>query len=396
MSMSFFQGTTTGSQNPSLFPNTGTTGSIFGNQPKTTTTSSSFFPNPSSTTTPSTTQNFFAKPDTTSTSNLFQTFGKPSTTTTTGSQPTQSGGFFSTSINPNPQPTFSGFGQQSTAPTQQIGSMTQLSNKKEIERQEVISIIYNYIMSVSAQSPSTNFKTIVYNRIPPNQQNLLRAFQEYRQKQRTIDGKEEIFVDYNLWNSALQQNPNSNLYYPFQINGPKSLLQRVQHSGTMQRYIFEYIIDYQKKINACRHTYDHEIQNALADGKRKLATIKRSQVNVISKIEKLAMHFKRVEKEYNLESGLINKFNQIKNNLVENEGLIQHIEDISSKTSFINTFDRREEKEVLTREKFQQNLQYFKELKNVFDTTYETLNADFGMLSFIKSEMENRKYKLNN
>ena len=39
---------------------------------------------------------------------------------------------------------------------------------------------------------------------------------------------------------------------------------------------------------------------------------------------------------------------------------------------------------------------YFKELKNVFDTTFETLNNDFGVLSFIKNELDNsKKYGIN-
>jgi hypothetical protein len=165
----------------------------------------------------------------------------------------------------------------------------------------------------------------------------------------------------------------------------------------MQRYVFEYIIDYQKKINNCRDIYDLDIQDSLIEGKKKLAIIKKSHISVISKLEKLAIYSKRAEKEYNLESSLIQKFNQIKSNLVENDSVIQQIEDISSKTSFINQFEPKEEKEVLTKDKFQKNLLYFKELKNVFDTTYETLNMDFGVLSFIQNEMENsKKYGINN
>jgi hypothetical protein len=239
---------------------------------------------------------------------------------------------------------------------------------------------------------------MVYNRIEPRNQSLIRQYQEYKQKQSTLDGREQIFVDFNQWNSALQKNPNPALYYPFQLNGPKSLLLRATITNNIQRHIFEYIIDYQKKINNCRSIYDVEIQDNLMNGKKKLAEIKKSLIKVISKLEKLAIYSKRGEKEYNTESNILQKYNQIKSNLVENDSIVQHLEDISSKTSFINQFSRKDfEKDNLTKEKFERNLMYFKELKNVFDTTYETLNNDFSVLSFIQNDLENsKKYGINN
>lgn len=279
-----------------------------------------------------------------------------------------------------------------------INTLTQMSQKKEIDKQEIFQIILNYFYAIFTQSPSNQFKIMVYNRIDPRQQSLIRQQQEYKQKQVTIDGKEHIFVDYNLWNTSLQKNPNPAIYYPFQLNGPKNLLTRATITNSMQRYAFEYIIDYQKKINNCRYIYDVEIQDNLATGKKKLSIIKKSLIAVISKLEKLAIYSKRAEKEYNLESNLIQKYNQIKSILVENDSIVQSLEDISSKTSFFNQFSRKDiEKQNLSKEKFQKNLLYFKELKNVFDTTYETLNSDYSVLSFIQTELENtKKYGINN
>ena len=276
--------------------------------------------------------------------------------------------------------------------------MGQTTNKKEIDKYEIIQIIDNYIYAISILSPTNHFKLMVYNRIDPKRQNYLRSEQEYKQKQRSIDGKEEIVVDHNLWNTALQKNPNPTLYYPFQLNCPKNLVTRALITQSMQRYAFEYIIDYQKKINNSRYIYDVDIQNTLSICKKKLMIVKKSQIAVISKLEKLAIFTKRAEKEYNLESNLIQKFNVIKSYLVENDNIVQNFEDISSKTCFINQFTKKDsETSKLDKMKFQKNLVYFKELKNVFDTTYETLNNDFGVLSFIKNELENsKKYRTSN
>lgn len=392
-------------------------------QPNTSTTQQSFFPTntqstPSSIfkpTTNSTTNNtnflggmsnqpstpsFYKQPETntSSTANIFSSFGKPQT----GGLSTNTGSIFNSgfpsSTNNQPLLNTGGINYSQTGNTSMGNiNLTQMSNKKEMDKQEIMHIIFNYISSISIQSQNNQFKLMVYNRIDPRRQQSIQAEQEFRQRQRTIDGKEEIFVDYNLWNTALQKNPNRSLYYPFQLNCPKNLLQRCQIANTMQRYIFEYIIDYQKKINGSKYTYDVEIQDNLSEGKKKLAIIKKSQIAVISKLEKLAIFSKRAEKIYNLESSLIQKMNQIKSQLLENENLVNNIEDISAKTSFINQFAKKDDKENLSKEKFQKNLYYFKELKNVFDTTYETLNNDNSMLSFIQSEIENtKKYGSNN
>lgn len=387
----------TSTSTPSLFTNpigTSNSTSMF-NKPSTTDTS--FFPG---STQPSTFQQsstgFFKQQEATSASNIFN---KPATSL----GPSSTGGSLFTSFPSTSQtmPSNMAFPQPGTSSLSSISNyntLTQISNRKEIDKQEIFQIISNYLMAISTQSPSNKFKLMVYNRIDPRQQTLIRAHQDYKERQVTIDGKEQIFVDYNLWNTALQKNPNPAIYYPFQLNGPKNLLTRATITNSILRFAFEYIIDYQKKINNCRNTYDVEIQDSLAIGKNKLAVIKKSLIAVISKLEKLAIYSKRAEKEYNLESSLIQRYNQIKSTLVENDGIVQKLEDISSKTSFINQFSRKDvEKQNLSKEKFQKNLLYFKELKNVFDTTYETLNNDYSVLSFIQNELENsKKYGINN
>jgi hypothetical protein len=383
-------------------------------------TNTPFFTNPNSTTSAS---SFFAKPTTTETNYLggFQTisnqqltpgfFKQPETTSTSSffNKPTSSfgttpstGSMLNTLPSTTNQSTIcgtTGFGHSSSlSQMYNTSNLTQLQNRKDTDKQEILHIISNYINAISTQSFQNQFKLMVYNRIEPRQQSFIRQFQEYKQKQTTLDGREQIFVDFNLWNSALQKNPNPALYYPFQLNGPKSLLLRASITNNIQRHIFEYIIDYQKKINNCRSIYDVEIQDNLINGKKKLAEIKKCLIKVISKLEKLAIYSKRGEKEYNTESNILQRYNQIKSSLIENDSIVQHLEDVSSKTSFINQFSRRDfEKDNLTKEKFEKNLMYFKELKNVFDTTYETLNNDFSVLSFIQNDLENsKKYGINN
>ena len=336
---------------------------------------------------------FFKQPESSS-SNLFSSSNKPLASSSSSMFP--AGNLFSNMQLQRP-PTGNNFPYNSSLGAPSTGNIYQMTNKKEMDKQEINQIISNYTYAISMLSPTNHFMLMVYNRIDPKRQNYIRAEQEFKPRQRTIDGKEEIFVDYNLWNTALQRNPNNSLYYPFQLNCPKNLLTRALITQSMQRYAFEYIIDYQKKINYCRQIYDVEIQNTLGICKKKLSNIKKSQVSVISKLEKLAIYTKRAEKEYNLESNLVQKFNQIKSLLVENDNIVQNIEDISSKTSFINQFSKKDTEKVnLNKDKFQKNMLYFKELKNVFDTTFETLNNDFGVLSFIKNELDNsKKYGIN-
>ena len=389
------------------FGQSSSTNTPFFTNPNPNTSASSFFAKPTTTdtnllggfqsiTNQQSTPGFFKQPESTSTSSFFN---KP---TSSFGQTPSTGSMLNTFPSTTNQSTFSGttgFGQTSSlSQMYNTSNLTQLQNRKDTDKQEILHIISNYINAISTQSFQNQFKLMVYNRIEPRQQSLIRQYQEYKQKQTTLDGREQIFVDFNQWNSALQKNPNPALYYPFQLNGPKSLLLRATITNNIQRHIFEYIIDYQKKINNCRSIYDVEIQDNLMNGKKKLAEIKKSLIKVISKLEKLAIYSKRGEKEYNTESNILQKYNQIKSNLVENDSIVQHLEDISSKTSFINQFSRKDfEKDNLTKEKFERNLMYFKELKNVFDTTYETLNNDFSVLSFIQNDLENsKKYGINN
>jgi hypothetical protein len=389
------------------FGQSSSTNTPFFTNPNPTTSTSSFFAKPTTTETnllggfqsmsnQQSTPGFFKQPESTSTSSFFN---KP---TSSFGQTPSTGSMLNAFPSTTNQSTFSGttgFGQTSSlSQMYNTSNLTQLQNRKDTDKQEILHIISNYINAISTQSFQNQFKLMVYNRIEPRQQTLIRQYQEYKQKQTTLDGREQIFVDFNLWNSALQKNPNPALYYPFQLNGPKNLLLRATITNNIQRHIFEYIIDYQKKINNCRSIYDVEIQDNLINGKKKLAEIKKSLIKVISKLEKLAIYSKRGEKEYNTESNILQKYNQIKSNLVENDSIVQQLEDISSKTSFINQFSRRDfEKDNLTKEKFERNLMYFKELKNVFDTTYETLNNDFSVLSFIQNDLENsKKYGINN
>jgi len=389
------------------FGQSSSTNTPFFTNPNPNTSASSFFAKPTTTDTnllggfqsmsnQQSTPGFFKQPESTSTSSFFN---KP---TSSFGQTPSTGSMLNAFPSTTNQSTFSGttgFGQTSSlSQMYNTSNLTQLQNRKDTDKQEILHIISNYINAISTQSFQNQFKLMVYNRIEPRQQTLIRQYQEYKQKQTTLDGREQIFVDFNLWNSALQKNPNPALYYPFQLNGPKNLLLRATITNNIQRHIFEYIIDYQKKINNCRSIYDVEIQDNLINGKKKLAEIKKSLIKVISKLEKLAIYSKRGEKEYNTESNILQKYNQIKSNLVENDSIVQQLEDISSKTSFINQFSRRDfEKDNLTKEKFERNLMYFKELKNVFDTTYETLNNDFSVLSFIQNDLENsKKYGINN
>ena len=389
------------------FGQSSSTNTPFFTNPNPTTSTSSFFAKPTTTETnllggfqsmsnQQSTPGFFKQPESTSTSSFFN---KP---TSSFGQTPSTGSMLNAFPSTTNQSTFSGttgFGQTSSlSQMYNTSNLTQLQNRKDTDKQEILHIISNYINAISTQSFQNQFKLMVYNRIEPRQQTLIRQYQEYKQKQTTLDGREQIFVDFNLWNSALQKNPNPALYYHFQLNGPKNLLLRATITNNIQRHIFEYIIDYQKKINNCRSIYDVEIQDNLINGKKKLAEIKKSLIKVISKLEKLAIYSKRGEKEYNTESNILQKYNQIKSNLVENDSIVQQLEDISSKTSFINQFSRKDfEKDNLTKEKFERNLMYFKELKNVFDTTYETLNNDFSVLSFIQNDLENsKKYGINN
>lgn len=383
---------------PQQQQNTSTTGSFF-QQPNSSFTSginnqpsSTFKPQTlgftAQTTTTQSTPSFFKQDQQQPSTNIFSSF-KPTTSTNFNSNISNS---FSNV--PITQTMFGGSTMNSNLVNNQPNNLNlgQITNKKEIEKHEILQIIENYIYAISVLSSINHFKLMVYNRIDPKRQNYLRAEQEYKVKQRCIDGKDEILVDQNLWNAALLKNPSNALYYPYQLNCPKNLLTRTKITQNMQRYAFEYIIDYQKKINNCRYIYDVDIQNTLAICKKKLTIVKKSQIAVISKLERLAIFTKKAEKEYNLESSLIQKFNLIRSNLVENDNIVHSFEEIASKTCFVNQFSKKEsETTKLNKIKFQKNLVYFKEMKNLFDTTYDTLNNDFGVLSFIQNELEYTK-----
>jgi len=221
--------------------------------------------------------------------------------------------------------------------------------KKEYDRQEIKQIINNYIYAIHTQSPSNQLKLMVYNRIDRGR--YIGEELVYKQKQRSVDNREDIFVDSNLWNQAKQKNPNDKIYYPFQLNCPKHLLARTNITNSMQHYAFEYIIDYQKLMNDSKRLFDVEIQESYAVCKKKLDKIKNKQIAVISKLERMAINLNKAEKDLNLESNLIQKFNAIKNFFVENSDFVNNFNEISSKTFLFKDRKNDYDKIPLNKEK---------------------------------------------
>jgi hypothetical protein len=292
-----------------------------------------------------------------------------------------------------------GFGQtQQTTQLNPFGQQIQPSitnqnnNKKELDKQEILQVIQNYMSCLNPKTNVNAFKYMLYNRVPKGYEQYIQAFQQYKQVEKIEDGTENL-VDFNYWMKALQNNPNPNLFYPYQVSSPSQLVQRVKTTEILEFTALETIMNLQNNLNILNNTYDIEIDNEVSTIKNKLQMIKAKQLSVMSKIEKLALITGKAEKKFNLETSISNKLNTLKSVLSENRDYAPKIKELQTMTTLMGFENQQnEEKDYfkdLDKERLEKNVNVLRDMKKIFDVTFSSLKENISVVNFIKNDLDN-------
>ena len=272
--------------------------------------------------------------------------------------------------------------------------MNPLNYKKEQDKKEIIDVVQSYLYCLNIQSPLNSFKYMLYNRITDDSAHLIGLMQQPKTHDFTEEG-EPFLIDQELWHKALRNNPDPRLFYPSQICSPKALDARAKILEILEYQKLDYLINLRQKINNLSILYDCDIQNVNSNIKNKLNLIKHKQMNVIYKLEKLAILTGKAEKNYALENKLNLKLNDIKYAIVNKDSYVNRLKNLSSMTtlmSFDNSTDVEEDPlKDFTKERFEKNIAVLKNMKKIFDTNFSKLRKSVLDLNSIKSDLDNLK-----
>jgi len=328
--------------------------------------------------------NIFNKPATTSTSSTFSFAPK------TDSNLLQQPGLNFPSSN-------TGVGGFSNYPNTQSNVMGQTQpNKKENDRWEIINVIQSYI---NALSPATNqnvFKSMLYNRVPKGYEGSIQSFQHYPQKIKGEDGS-DIFVDYNQWVKALQNNPSPNIHYPYQVSSPCGLVQRMKTTEVLELSGLETILNLQNNLNDLNNLYDNEIEGEVSGIKKKLKYIKDKQLHIICKMDRLALLSGIAERNYSLENSINSRLNNIKSVMTDTNEYTNKIKELSSMTNLIgeelSSTDDQDYLKDFNNNRFEKSVNILRDMKKIIDVTFKNLKDNISVVNFIKNDLENlQKY----
>lgn len=276
----------------------------------------------------------------------------------------------------------------------QIIQMNPLIYKKEQDKKEIIDVVQSYLNCLNIQSPLNSFKYILYNRVTDDSMHLIGFLQQPKNQDFTEEG-EPFLIDQELWHKALRNNPDPKLFYPSQICSPKALDSRAKILEILEYQKLDYLINLRQKINNLSILYDNDIQNINSNIKNKLNLIKHKQMNVIYKLEKLAILTGKADKNYGLENKLNLKLNDIKHAITNKDSYLNRLKNLSSMTtlmSFDNSTDNEEDPlKDFTKERFEKNIAVLKNMKKIFDTNFTKLRKSVSDLNSIKSDLDNLK-----
>jgi len=272
-----------------------------------------------------------------------------------------------------------------------------LNYKKEQDKKEIIDVVQSYLNCLNIQSPLNSFKYMLYNRVTDDSLHLINFLQMPKNQDITEEG-EPFLIDQELWHKALRNNPDPKLFYPSQICSPKALDARAKILEILEYQKLDYLINLRQKINNLSILYDNDIQNINSNIKNKLNLIKHKQMNVIYKLEKLAILTGKADKNYNLENKINLKLNDIKHAITNKDSYVNRLKNLSSMTSlmsFDNSIDVEEDPlKDFSKERFEKNIAVLKNMKKIFDMNFVKLRKSVGDLNSIKSDLDNfKKYE---
>ena len=239
-------------------------------------------------------------------------------------------------------------------------------------------------------SPDNKLKHMLYNRIPK----MIEIHQaEYFQKyQPTIPNSENGFnyIDYNMWNDAMHKIPSTDkTIYPVQISSPFQLSERIKTASTLEYQSIANIQELKEKLNIINNNLEGNLKNNIHKIRDKLDVIKKKQVSVISKLEKLAICKGRGEYNHYLENVINNKLNYA--NLILQNNFHNKVNELKSKAQCFMVDSSRVDDDFLknsNQERLSKSVNLLKDMKKIFDFTYMNLNQNKTSLEIIQDDLE--------
>jgi hypothetical protein len=266
--------------------------------------------------------------------------------------------------------------------------------KKELDKNEIITVFQNFIWAKDPMSPFNLYKHMVYNRIPAGNEQIITAFQNYVEKSQAEDGTQYL-NDYNLWVKALQNNPDPTRFYPTQVSSPNHLVNRMKTTETFEYSATETVISLENTLNEINSRYDNEIEGSASLIKKKIQLIKSKYLNVVIKTERLANLLGKVEKNYQFENQIINDINNKKNFINENleykpkvEQLISTISSMGLESTAPNDYDFFKD---FDSNRFEKNITILADMKKILEVTLSDLKQGTSLVNFMQGDLEKLK-----
>jgi len=271
----------------------------------------------------------------------------------------------------------------SNQPLQQI-------NKGEAEKMEITAIIKNYKDIMDASSPDNKLKHMLYNRLPQMlDKNQASYFLQYQPQMQNFEGKFN-YIDYNMWNEAIQKIPiNDNTIYPHQVSSPFQLSERIKTASMLELKSIEDIQSLKERLNVLNNNFEGNMKNNTQKIREKLNIIKKKQVSVISKLEKLVIYKGRGDYNHYLENVINTKLNYANSTLQNN--FHNKVNELKSKAQTFMVDSSRVDDDFLknsNQERLSKSVNLLKDMKKIFDITYINLNQNKTCLEFMQDDFE--------
>ena len=423
----------------SLFGNTGTGGSLFGNQPTNQQTTGTSLFGGTTTTTANTGTNLFGNTNqqnnSTTNTGLFggQTnnqqnsgtglFGSTNTggglfgnTNTNNQNTTTGGGLFSntTTTNTNGTSLFGNtntnqqnnqgtglFGNTTTTNTNTGGGLfgnttttnqgTSLFGNTQNKPTTIFGNSTNNQQSTSlfgttVFTPSNLFKYFLYTKIPYGTDG--RVYNQYAPYVRSEDGTTNC-IDYNLWLKATQENKNPQTTFPTQISSPKQFVSRLKMNEVQLLSVLEKIVKMQKNLESLNIKCGNEIDTELHNAREKMKKIKNLLTLVSTKMAKLGIRTGKVDKNVAVEKKIEEKLVHIASFTNEGSEINRKINMLRN-ASLENTTIEQDETNYMkdmNKIRIDRNINVLRQMKQIIDSQFSNLNKNIKIINGIQNDL---------
>jgi hypothetical protein len=267
------------------------------------------------------------------------------------------------------------------------------SNKREIEKTEIIQIIQNYLNSLNPEHPQNAYKKMVYNRVLKEHEGSIDIYRQYRQLDTGEDGVAH-YNDYNLWLQALSSKELLPTFYPFQVSSIHQLYNRMNSTNVLLLSTLVYTGQLQNHLNELNNAYDNQIERLLTDINRKKDIIKEKQFNVMSKLERFAIKINKAEVNHHAQTNMIDNVSKLVNFINTNENYIPKIASQKHQLDTINFENFGPEKDFFkdfNEQRLEKCVNVLRDMKKIIEVQYGDLMENLSVTNGIRGDLEHIK-----